>query len=145
MKKTVYLVAVDGSEWAGRAAQRAVRLAKLTGASIHLVSVVSWSAYAPLSIENMATRPLDKKHEEAEAMESCIEPILEMLGNEGVDIDYTITWGAPAEVIHKLAKSEKVDMIFAGRRGRSNLFDMLLGSVSNKLAHHAGVPIVLVP
>jgi nucleotide-binding universal stress UspA family protein len=36
-------------------------------------------------------------------------------------------------------------MLFVGRQGRSQIVDLLLGSVANKLAHHVGIPIVLVP
>ncbi|MEX0300669.1 MAG: universal stress protein, partial [Kordiimonas sp.] len=42
-------------------------------------------------------------------------------------------------------KETKANLIFVGRRGRSRIADLVLGSVANSLAHTVGKPIVLVP
>lgn len=145
MSRIVYLVAVDGSEWSDRAAVRAVALAAKTGAEVHFITVVPWSGYQPLTLEELATRPLDKKKEESEAHKDILDPLVERFAGSGVKVTVELFWGNPSEVIHEQAKKEHVNMIFVGRKGRSKVLNLIVGSVANSLAHTAGAPIVLVP
>ena len=54
-------------------------------------------------------------------------------------------WGDPAEAIIDVVKREKADILVVGRRGRSRLSRLLLGSVSQKLASLAPCKVVIVP
>ncbi|SDE53001.1 MULTISPECIES: universal stress protein [Kordiimonas] len=144
-KHKLYLVAVDGSEWGNRAADHAIQTAKLTGAKVQLVTVVPWSGYQPLTVEEIVNRPIEKEHEEQRAREEILDPVLARHKDSGVEISSELHWGHPVEVIRKQAKEEKAGQVFIGRRGRSRVADLILGSVANSLAHSLGVPIVLVP
>ncbi|NVJ69245.1 MAG: universal stress protein [Alphaproteobacteria bacterium] len=144
-KTNLYLVAVDGSEWGNRAADHAVNLAKSTGAKVQLVTVIPWSGYQPLTVEEIVNRPIEKEQEEAHAHKDILEPILQKHKDSGVDIAAEFHWGHPVDVVKKQAKAEKASQVFIGRRGRSRVADLILGSVANSLAHSLGVPIVLVP
>ena len=143
--KQLYLVAVDGSEWGERAAEQAVSLAAQTGARVRLITVIPWSGYQPLSMEDIAVRPLEKQEEERTAREEILTPIIDRYKDKDVDLDAEFYWGHPVKVIHERAKKEKASYVFIGRRGRSRVADLILGSVANSLAHSLGVPIVLVP
>ncbi|NOZ42145.1 MAG: universal stress protein [Alphaproteobacteria bacterium] len=147
MTALVYLVGVDGSEWSDRAAERAVGLAQKTGAEVHFVTAVQWAKFQPLYVTEFSAPPLPEdmsKQEEWERKE-ILEPLAERYADSGVDIKTGFFWGHPSEVINKHAKKIHANMIFVGRKGRSKLADIFLGSVANSLAHTAGVPIVLVP
>jgi nucleotide-binding universal stress UspA family protein len=144
-KKKLYLVAVDGSEWSERAAARAVSLASETGARVEFLTVIPWSGYQPMSVEELATRPLAKEKEETHANEVVLKPLLEKHKDSGVVISTRHDWGDPVDITKKIAKADHANMVFVGRRGRSRLSDLILGSVANALAHSLGVPIVLVP
>lgn len=144
-KNKLYLVAVDGSEWGERAAQRAVSLASETGASVKLVTVIPWSGYQPISVEELASRPIAREAEETHAKSEILEPLVKANADKGVKITTHFDWGNPVEIIKNLAKKDHANMVFVGRRGRSRLSDLILGSVANSLAHSLGVPIVLVP
>jgi nucleotide-binding universal stress UspA family protein len=52
--------------------------------------------------------------------------------------------GSPAEVIARLAKREKVDLLVVGSRGVTEFQPMLLGSVSRKLLAQASCPVLVV-
>jgi nucleotide-binding universal stress UspA family protein len=56
-----------------------------------------------------------------------------------------LRWGDPAEAIIKTIAEEKFDALVMGRRGRGQLSDLLLGSVSQKLASLAPCVVVIVP
>jgi len=144
-KKKLYLVAVDGSEWGERAAERAVSLAAETGANVKLVTVIPWSGYQPISIEELAHRPVARHEEEKHAIDDILQPLKDKNSGNGVDITTHFDWGDPVQTIRELAKKDHATMVFVGRRGRSRLSDLILGSVANSLAHSLGVPIVLVP
>ncbi len=145
VKTQKYLVGVDGSEWGIRASERAVSLAKQTGAEVIFFTVIPWSGFTPMSLEAIASRPIEKTEEEKSAMKDILQPLLDKHADSGVPLSADYTWGHPVESMHKKAKEEKVNLVFVGRRGRSRIADLVMGSVSNTLAHTIGVPIVLVP
>jgi nucleotide-binding universal stress UspA family protein len=51
--------------------------------------------------------------------------------------------GDPAEAILETAQSEQVGLIVMGRRGLGRLQGLLVGSVSERVARHASVPVFL--
>ncbi len=147
MSKQLYLVGVDGSEWAQRAAERAVNLAVKTGANVKFVYVLDWSGLQlqPVMMEGVAPTLPDKDEEKQKIYNKVMQPLTAQFSDIDVKLTSEVIWGDPAYELHKLAKSEHAHMLFLGRRGRSRFMDALLGSVANKLAHNAGIPIVLVP
>ncbi|MEY8214123.1 MAG: universal stress protein [Colwellia sp.] len=145
MRKLLYIVGVDGSEWSERAVERAVNLAEKTGASVKLVYVITWQEFQPVMVEGIVPPMLDKKQIEHDVSKKILQPLIEKHQVEDLHLTSEYIWGEPVEVLHQYIKDHHVNMIFVGRRGRSRFVDALLGSVANKLAHYVGVPIVLVP
>ncbi|MEH6442506.1 MAG: universal stress protein [Oceanospirillaceae bacterium] len=149
MKKLLYIVGIDGSEWSVRATQRAVSIAKDTGACVKLVYVMNFqSSYESEVVAYGYSMPAfdakEKAKQEKQAQENDISPLLDKYSDE-VALSSEFIWGDPVEVLLEQAKEKHANMLFLGRRGRSRLTDLLLGSTANKVAHCAGIPIVLVP
>ncbi len=140
-----YLVGIDGSEWSERAIERAVTLAQSSKASVKMLYVLDWSILQPMIVEGIVPPMIDKDQEYDNIMKNVLAPLMAKYADSGVEITTEAIWGDPVETIHSVAKSEHANMIFVGRRGRSRFADLLLGSVANKIAHCAGVPVVLVP
>jgi len=145
MSKALYLVAVDGSEWSLRATKQAVKLAQQTGAKVKIITVLDWLYLQPMVIEGVAPPVLDKATEEKNIQETILTPLAEKYKDTEVKLSTELLWGDPVEIIQEQVKEMHANMLFIGRRGRSRVIDMLLGSVANKLAHRVGLPIVLVP
>lgn len=145
MAKFTYLVGIDGSECAVRAAKRAVMMAEQTGADVKLVYVLDLSDTYPLTIEGYIPPAINEKEYNENIQVHVITPLLEELKGSTVEISTEIVNGDPVDSIRDMVKDEKINMVFVGRKGRSRIIDLLLGSVANKLAHLIGVPIVLVP
>ncbi|MFC3052660.1 universal stress protein [Kordiimonas pumila] len=143
--KSLYLVAVDGSEWSDRAAAFAVEKASKENARIIFITVIPWSGFQPLTMDEIAYRPIDKGIEEDLAKKNVLDPLYDKYKDTKIDISTEYHWGNPSEVIHDRAKKLKAAQVFVGRRGRSKISDLILGSVANTLAHTLGVPITLVP
>ena len=145
MTKPLFLVAVDGSECSMRATERAIHLAEHVNATVTLLSVIYWSNQSLVFEADVAPPELDREAQECNTMNKVLTPLLEKYHDSKVDINTKLLFGNPADVIQKQVKEMHAKMLFVGRRGRSRLVDMLMGSVASKLAHRVGVPIVLVP
>jgi nucleotide-binding universal stress UspA family protein len=63
----------------------------------------------------------------------------------GVDFDARVLDGIASEEIIKFAGANQVDLIFAGRRGISEIEQILIGSTTSRLVRNSGVPVFVVP
>lgn len=71
------------------------------------------------------------------------EDMARKLGAENVTTEFRL--GDPAHQIIDLARRSGVDLIVMGRRGLGGLTGLVLGSVSQKVLHHADVDVLTVP
>ena len=140
-----YIVGIDGSEWSERAVERAVNLAKSTNAQVRLVYVLDYSSLSPFTVEAIVPPTPNQEQTELEVKKQTLEPLLNRFADSGVEVIAECVWGEPVATIHEQIKEHSTNMLFLGRRGRSRIANLILGSVANKLAHYTGVPVVLVP
>ena len=63
---------------------------------------------------------------------------------QGIPTEFKQVTGHPSSTICEIAQSCQADVIVMGRRGHSGLQEMLLGSVSNYVVHHAPCSVLLV-
>lgn len=66
------------------------------------------------------------------------------LRREKLEIELLTTEGIPAEVIVRVAKERKVEMIAMGTHGRSGLAHLLMGSTAERVVQHAPCPVLTV-
>jgi nucleotide-binding universal stress UspA family protein len=66
------------------------------------------------------------------------------LTSEGFRVKMEVRTGNPFKVIMDTAAKEKVSIIALGSHGRSNIAEMLMGSVSENVIRHAGVPLLVI-
>jgi nucleotide-binding universal stress UspA family protein len=148
------LIATDGSEHTEKAITHAIELAKLTGAQLHAVYVVSL-VHPPGTLDlnsspdpgsnisiDVSIEGLKKilRHEGDEA----IRYIEEQAKRDGVDVRKWIIEGQPAKEILKLAEEEWVDLIVMGTLGRSGIEKFLIGSVADKVIRGSRIPVLVV-
>lgn len=143
--KTLYMVAMDGSENSARAVDFAVDLAKKTGAGLLIAHVINWVGFRPTSALEVTERPVDQKEQKKYTVEHILNPAAEKARAAGVEVSTYHTWGNPARGLHKKAQNKGASMIIMGRSGHGNIAELVLGSVSNALVHHSKIPVVLVP
>lgn len=143
--KALYLVAVDGSTASRRALMKAIELTKAANAMLIIAHIIPWSGYTPIGIAEAYARPLEKKQEEENAYDEVLQPAMTEARAAGIAFDELHTWGTPAQIIKETVEQRGVDMVILGRKGRSNLGDLLVGSVTNALAHNCPCPVLIVP
>ncbi len=140
----VYIVGFDGTVSGHRAVQFAASRAKMSGAEVHLVHVLEWSAYSFLTPDELAERH-KRRAEELGRAEALLKPVADKLNAAGVKTTYEAHHGHAGDVICQAAKDKKAVQIFIGRTGDSKLTARLLGGLATTLAQAAPVPVTIVP
>lgn len=150
------LVAIDTSEIGKQVFDTAMTLAKATGASLMLLHVLSseeeGSPYLPIIFSGMGYAGGDKiietYREEWEAFAKQGLKLLESRQQEatlaGITTEVTQRSGSPGKTICEFAQTWQADTIVIGRRGHSGMSELLLGSVSNYVLHHATCLVLIV-
>ncbi|NBD34192.1 MAG: universal stress protein [Cyanobacteria bacterium] len=82
--------------------------------------------------------------ETTEELNAWLRSLQELANEEGVEADYEYRIGEPGKLICEQAKQYEVDLIVIGRRGRRGFSEILLGSVSNYVVHHAPCHVLVV-
>jgi nucleotide-binding universal stress UspA family protein len=150
------LVAVDGSAHAERALEKAIELARSTGASLTLVTVApelsGWfleGAGLPPVVNPAAGVPLPTHLAQLrEQMTRVQHGILERAQArvpEGVKASTVLLEGRVGEAIIERIRADGHDLVAMGSRGRGELRSMVLGSVSHQVLHESPVPVLIVP
>ena len=139
------VVGTDGSDTANQAVRQAVDLARAVGAKVELVS-----AYEPVP----AQRLQEERRETPEELQWAINP--------REDVDATLAaaadiaraadvavavyprQGPPADAILDVAEEQEADLIVVGNKGMTGAKRFLLGSVPNKVSHHATSSVLIV-
>jgi nucleotide-binding universal stress UspA family protein len=139
------VVGTDGSETATEAVRQAVDLAKATGARVELVS-----AYEPVSGQRLREEtqqvPEDMQWmvNPREDVDATLEAASESAKQAGVDVETYARQGDPADAILDVAEETKADLIVVGNKGMTGARRFLLGSVPNKVSHHAPCSVLII-
>jgi nucleotide-binding universal stress UspA family protein len=138
------LVGIDGSKGSQAALRWAARLAGTVGAEVVVVHVVELGSYdtlplrLPLQILNEA--------EWREAIRSELEGTwCEPLARAGVRHRTCVVDGRAGPALALAARREQADLLVTGRRGLGGVAELVQGSVSHYLTHHAPCPLAVVP
>ena len=140
------LVPVDGSATSAKGLEEAIRLAKLTGASLELVNIVDELSLA-FGVEAYATYSQDVLAALREGAREILEKAQQRAASAGVGVDTKAieTFGARlADLIIDEAVAAKADLIVIGTHGRRGIGRLLLGSDAEQILRLAPVPVLLV-
>jgi len=140
------VVGTDGSETAGEAVRQASDIAKLTGARLDIVS-----AFEPIPQqrlrEEVSTAPGDVQYEISprEDVNMTLDGAAGEAKRNGVDeVQTHAREGDPADAIIDVAEEIKADLVVVGNKGMTGARRFLLGSVPNKVSHHAPCSVIIV-
>jgi nucleotide-binding universal stress UspA family protein len=140
------VVGTDGSETAKKAVTEAADLASQVGAAMDIVS-----AYAPVSNQRLREEAKQAPDDvqwmvnAREDVDSRLDEAKEIAAKAGVDkVNLHAREGDPADAILDVAEEQKADLIVVGNKGMSGAKRFLLGSVPNKVSHHAPCSVLIV-
>lgn len=133
------LLSSDGSEFSSGAIREAINFAKACSSKLYAVAVVKtnpeFDALAPQLVEKEENKT--REH---------LESIKAMAAKEGVDCEIIAHHGDdPYKLIVEDAAKKQADVIIMGRRGRTGLKRLMMGSVTAKVIGHSPCKVLVVP
>ena len=151
------LVAMDTSATGMSVFDEALGLAKATMCRLMLLHVLSFEEKGSpdmLVFSNLgyyaglSGRTVEIYQEQWKSLERYGLELLRKHANEataaGVSTEFTQNFGSPGKTICNLARNWGANLIVVGRRGRVGLSELILGSVSNYVLHHAPCSVFVV-
>lgn len=142
------LVAIEYGDTSYGVFNQAIELAQSLHATLNLLSVLTpgsddsltWSPYSDQDWKMYTDRYRD--------LETAGFRLLKRLADQaqeaGIEAKFTQNIGSPGPAICQLAETWGADLIMVGSHGRKGLSEMLLGSVSNYVVHHATCSVMVV-
>ncbi|WLD57869.1 universal stress protein [Salinispirillum sp. LH 10-3-1] len=149
----VLLVPVDGSKGSHKAVRLAAGMAQAQGAELELLYAFPANALeliGPLGetasaeqLKYLNTETFDKLRQDS-ARKVFDDALAQIPPDQHGRVKEVLLPGDPAEAVLKHANTCKNPMIVVGSRGLSRVRELLLGSVSQRLVHHAHCPVTVV-
>jgi nucleotide-binding universal stress UspA family protein len=137
------IAGTDGSQTAERALDRAAQIASAIGATLHIVTSYSnsgaWMAAA--AGVPVAATPDHEARDEADAM---VSRAAQRFAGAGIEVRTHVCSGDAADALMTIADDQGAQMIVVGNRGMSGA-RRVLGSVPNRISHHARCAVLIVP
>lgn len=151
------LVALDSSSLRQMVFDQALDLAQATGAKLMLLHVLSayeegspgipirsYQAYYPV-LDDAVWKDYQRRWETFESNRmAMLQREADLAQTAGVEVEFSQAAGDPATTICAVAKSWNTDLIVVGSHRRRGLGELLLGSVSNHVMHHAACSVMVV-
>ncbi len=162
------IAAIDYSDHSSAVVEAAITLAQSTGSRLKVLHVLTFEETRPdLSLEqslrgwhNLPGDPQTQvspgvyeditaayqhqlEQEENRRLE-LMHPYLVQCEQKGVSADPVLIPGEPGRIICEYAAMLRCQSIVMGRRGRSQLTELILGSISNYVLHHAHCPVLII-
>ncbi|MBE5098747.1 universal stress protein [Priestia aryabhattai] len=129
------LLAVDGSEHSKRAGEHAIQVASFIPQSkVEIISVIDLSK---AKTEILHGELKQKRQQALEEIKSCFE-------KKQIAHQLKIERGDPGPAIVAYANKNNFDLVVIGSRGLNSLQEMVLGSVSHKVAKRVHCPVMII-
>ncbi len=133
------LAAIDGSEGSHRAFEKAVELARLTGASL-----IALAVEGPLPAYAATIGEVEEVKREKDAFFGSLAVRAKREAEAaGIELEVEVRPGHAADLIVRCARERGADLVVVGHKGHF-LEDYLLGSTADRVAHHAHCPVMIV-
>ncbi len=133
------LLATDGSPFSEGAIREAIRLAKKCSSKLSAISVIETNP----EYETIAPQLLERSEKTAR---EHLESVKAQAKKEGVDCSTSILEGQDSyNYISEEAAKSKISMIIMGRRGRTGLKRLMMGSTTARVIGHAPCNVLVVP
>ncbi len=140
------IVGTDGSQTASVAVRQAVDLACALGARLSVVS-----AYEPVPEGRLRAARSDSSADiqwavnQREDVLALLETVAAEAREAGVEhVETFARVGDAADAILDVAEEQRCDLIVVGHKGMTGATRFLLGSVPNKVSHHAPCSVMII-
>ncbi|WP_369600441.1 universal stress protein [Hahella sp. SMD15-11] len=140
LKKILFPVDVEELQFAREALEYVVKLARVDGASVHVVSVLPGFTM-PMVASYFPKDAFDKARK---ALEKTLRDFVAREFPEDLEVTCAIREGTPWKEIIRERMDSGCDLIVIGAHNRKRISDVMLGSVANKVVENARVSVMVV-
>ncbi|MGB0563174.1 MAG: universal stress protein [Spirulinaceae cyanobacterium] len=119
-------------------------LAALPAESTTMMDTASIGVYSAPYTHQLLDQSQALMAEKRQETLNWLQGLQEQLTTLGLTVEFDTRVGESGRYICDLAESWQADLVIMGRRGRSGLTEMLMGSVSNYVLHHAPCSVLVV-
>ena len=108
------------------------------------------SAYEPVPAKRLREERLEAPEDlqwainPREDVDTTLEAAAALAREAGVDVNVYARQGDPADAILDVAEEREADLIVVGNKGMTGAKRFLLGSVPNKVSHHAPCSVLII-
>jgi nucleotide-binding universal stress UspA family protein len=139
------LVGTDGSPPSLKSVREAAFLADAMGAELLVMTGFQPADQATLERwKDDAPAEIAWRFSATSGAEEAVERGLATAKEMGIDATSVIEEGEAGEALIRVAEREGVDLMVVGNRGMTGASRFLLGSVPNKVSHHAPCDLLIV-
>src|SRR4051812_38192435 len=139
------VVGTDGSDTAGQAVRQAVDLARTISARLHVVMAYEPVSQARLRDEAKQAPPdVEWAINPREDVDATLGEAAELARGAGVEVEVYARQGDPADAILDVAEEQRADLVVVGNKGMTGARRFLLGSVPNRVSHHAPCSVLII-
>jgi nucleotide-binding universal stress UspA family protein len=139
------VVGTDGSQTAQEAVREAIALARRLDARLDIVSAYEPVSSARLRVEaQQVPGDLQWMVNPREDVDVTLREAAEEAQAAGVSTEIYARQGDPADAILDVAEERGADLIVVGNKGMTGAKRFLLGSVPNKVSHHAPCSVLII-
>ncbi len=136
------LVSTDGSEPSRKTLRFVARLAHPLPLEVTLVHAVHLQSLEYKMIPDFQVEMIQEGAKRA--ARELLEREVAFLRERGVEATSHLLFGTPGNAICEFAETEQMALVALGRKGHSDLQDLMFGSVSNHVVHHCRLPVLVV-
>jgi len=139
------VVGTDGSDTAVEAVRQVTEIAGALGARVYLVSAYEPVPESRLRVERVEIPDdLQWMVNPREDVDATLRSAAERVDAAGVTVETYAREGDPADAILDVAEEQGADLIVVGNKGMTGAKRFLLGSVPNKVSHHAPCSVLII-
>ena len=151
------MVAIDSTEVSHKAFEKAISIAKALDAKLFISHVLSFrDVDSPQPIHSYSTpgtividEAIRQKYQQQwndyiEHYEALLKQKLEKAQSRGVDAESIQPQGAIGRVLCETARTLDVDLLIVGSHQRRGISELMMGSTSNYIMHHAPCSVLVV-
>ena len=142
---TNIILPVDFSEDATeKLVQGAIKFAKETNGKICLIHVAPSDIGFAIGDMGFQYFPEIEQNEIKQELVQ-LNTIEQRIIAQGVDCEHLLKQGVAGDVILEYAKDKDAGYIVMGSHGRSNMYDVFVGSLTKELTRRSPIPVLVIP
>ncbi len=135
---------IDFSDNTDKLVEEAVKFAKETNGKICLIHVAP--ADIGFAIGDMGFQYFPEVEQNEIKQELLqLNAIEQRIIAQNVDCEHLLKQGTAGDIILEYAKSKNAGYIVMGSHGRSNMYDVFVGSLTKELTRKSSIPVLVIP